>query len=89
MSQTIEGVKSDPERYRVHIEEIIMITGGRLKNRVLHHTCSPINGFLMIEKSESDGTVELIPISAIWKIVIKEEEMSKANLGFYLSGVIK
>ena len=89
MSQTVEGVKNDPERYRVHIEEIVMITGGRLKDRVIHHTCSPINGFLMVEKSDPDGTVELIPFSAIWRIVIKEEEMSKSNLGFYLGGVIK
>ena len=43
----------------------------------------------MVEKNESDGTVELIPFSSIWKIGIKEEEMSKTNLGFYLNGVIK
>ena len=87
--QVVEGVKNDPDRYRVHIEEIVMITGGRLKDRILHHTCSPIKGFLMVEKNESDGTVELIPFSSIWKIGIKEEEMSKTNLGFYLNGVIK
>lgn len=87
--RVIEGQRVDPEVYRFHIDEIDLITGGRLKDRVLHRTCSPINGFLMVERSESDKSVELIPFSAIMRIVIKEDEMSKANLGFYLSGVIK
>ena len=81
----IEGDRNDPDRYTVHVDEIDLITGGRLKDRIVHHTCSPINGFLMVERRISDGTIELIPFSSILRIVIKESEMSKSNLGFYLS----
>ena len=87
--RVIEGVKADPEDRRVHIEEIDLITGGRLKDRVLHHTCSPISGFVMVERKESDGMVELIPLSSIGRIIIKEDEKMKVNLGYYLGGVIK
>ena len=87
--RVIEGVKSDPEDRRIHIEEIDLITGGRLKDRVLHHTCSPISGFVMVERKEYDGMIELIPISSIGLIIIKEDEKLKVNLGFYLGGVIK
>ena len=82
--RVVEGIKDDPERYRVHISEINLITGGRLRDRVLRHTCSPIHGFIMVEREESEEEVELIPISSNMRIVIKEDEMSKANLGFYL-----
>lgn len=83
--QVVEWI-NDPERNRLHIKEIDLITGGRLKDRVLHNTCSPIQGFLQVERSESDQAVELIPFSAIMRLVIDENELSKANLKFALSG---
>ena len=82
---SLDGLKRDREAYRVHIEEIDLITGGRLKDRVIHSTCSPIPGFLQVERSESDNTVELIPYSAIMRIVINTDEMSKTNLKFSLT----
>lgn len=43
----------------------------------------------MVERKESDGMVELIPLSSIGRIIIKEDEKMKVNLGYYLGGVIK
>lgn len=86
MSQIVEGRESDRDRNRLHIQEIGLITGGRLKDRVLHNTCCPIPGFIQVERNESDGTVELIPFSAIMRLVIDQDELSKANLKFALSG---
>jgi len=82
----IEGRRDDPERYRVHIKEIILRNGRHIFDAVLYKNGDPVPGFMRIEaqNSECEEGIEFIPYSMISSFVIEREEMTKTILKYDL-----
>jgi hypothetical protein len=85
--RVIERNEYDPERYRVHIREISFINGEKRFDSILYQTGDSIPGFLRIEAQDpitKKESVELIPYSAISRLVIDTDQMSKTILKYQL-----
>ena len=81
----IEGVKDDPERFRVHVKEIILKNGRHIFDAVLYDSDhSMIPGFMRIEAQEQDCQegVEFIPYANISSFIIEKEQLSKTMLKY-------